>query len=271
MEITFEFASSLLPARQETAHKGSFGRDLIWGGSVGLTGAPCLAAEGALRMGAGLVHVAALPEIYPILACKLTCAMPFPADTSKEILEKAALCDGVLIGCGLGRELDSMIRTVAGQIKKPLILDADGINAFAGHIDKLPTGAILTPHEGEFLRLGGSLAEGREWGALRLAEKTGCIIVLKGHRTVIAHPDGTCYVNPTGNAGMAKGGSGDVLAGMILALLGQGVPPERAAAAAVYFHGLAGDLCRDTIGIHSFLPTDLLSAIGKAVHRNEAP
>lgn len=266
MELHLELVQSWIPARRQTAHKGNFGRVLIWGGSAGYTGAPCLAAEGALRMGAGLVHVAAQERIYPILAAKLACAMPFPYLQTEEIIEKARSCDAVLLGCGLGRGQDEDIRTVAKSVQKPLILDADGINAFAGHINEIPPGAILTPHEGEFLRLGGSLADGREQGAQALARRVNGIVVLKGHRTVIADASAGCYLNPTGNAGMAKGGSGDVLAGMILALLGQGLAPLEAAAAAVFFHGRAGDLCRAELGIHSFLPSDLLLRIGKAMN-----
>ena len=146
----------------------------------------------------------------------------------------------------------------------PVVLDADGINVLSGHIDRLDRARVplvLTPHEGEFLRMGGDLSGGRIAGARAMAEKTGAVIVLKGYRTVTAAPDGRIYVNSTGNPGMATGGSGDVLSGILTCLLGQGMEPARAAAAAVWIHGAAGDAARDRLGVRSMLPTDLIGAL----------
>ena len=152
----------------------------------------------------------------------------------------------------------------------PLVLDADGLNALAGHISILdgrrdcPT--ILTPHDGEFARLGGDLSDGDRLGAARrFAMEHGCLLVLKGHCTIVALPDGEAFLNTTGNSGMAKGGSGDVLSGMILALLGQGIHPVKAAVAAVWLHGRAGDLAAADKGEYGMTPTDLLEQIPYAI------
>ena len=151
-----------------------------------------------------------------------------------------------------------------------MVVDADGINALAEHMDILdarPAGAtVLTPHDGEFARLGGDLSGGDRLGAARrFAAEHRCVLVLKGHRTITAWPDGRCFVNPTGNSGMAKGGSGDVLGGMILALIGQGLDPGRAAVCAVWLHGRAGDLAAADKGEYGMLPSDLVEQLPYAI------
>ncbi len=263
-----------LPARPEEGHKGTFGKVDIVAGSEGYTGAPVLAARAAVRGGTGLVFLQVPRCVYPIVAVKCDEAMPSPlpdqggklgADALPLILERAKGCDAVLIGPGLGRsgESDKVAREVAKTIETPLVLDADGLNAVSGHITilrgrKSPT--ILTPHDGEFARLTGHWpGEDRRAEALALAEQTGAVVVLKGHRTVIAEPGGSLCVNTTGNAGMAKGGSGDVLAGLTVSLLAQGMDAFHAAAAAVWIHGRAGDLCRDEMGERAMTPSDLIS------------
>ena len=182
-----------------------------------------------------------------------------------QILERLPQMDAVLIGCGLGQSEGTfaVVRTVLEQAKCPVVLDADGINVLCGHKDLLrgrgyPT--ILTPHDGEFLRFGGILGKDRIASAAAFSREWNCIVLLKGHRTCIT--DGIIgYENHTGNPGMAVGGSGDVLAGMIVSLLGQGIPPLEAAACAAWLHGAAGDLCAQELGQYGMLPTDMLNRI----------
>lgn len=248
------------PRRERTAHKGDFGRVYILAGSVGFTGAPVLAAAGALKTGAGLVTVGTPQSAYPAVAAKLLCAMPKPIPETDGIVAERALpgifkalrsADAALVGPGLGRA-DTVARAVIAETSCPLVVDADGINALAGHIDVLEARrdkvTVLTPHMGEFCRLLGQTPKEPREAARRFAVERGCIVVLKGHRTLTAFPDGEAFVNPTGNPGMATGGSGDVLAGMIAALLGQGFDPKWAVPAAVYLHGRAGDLAAETLG-----------------------
>ena len=276
-----EFVKNTLPERKKDGHKGDFGKNYILAGSVGFTGAPVLAAKACARMGAGLVTVGTPVSAWPIVAgkCLEEMVWPLPEAEGKlsltakeEILERAESCDAVLIGPGLGRsrETDRLIRQLLGKLSQPLVLDADGINALSEHIDCLGKRAgkvtVLTPHDGEFTRLGGDLsANDRIGAASSFAKEHGCILVLKGHRTVVADPDGRIAINTTGNSGMAKGGSGDVLSGMILALLGMGVDPFRAAATAVYLHGLAGDLCAEEKGEWGMLPSDMVECLPRAI------
>ncbi|MCD7887651.1 MAG: NAD(P)H-hydrate dehydratase [Clostridiales bacterium] len=266
-----------LPARPEEGHKGTFGKVDIVAGSEGYTGAPVLAARAAVRGGTGLVFLQVPRSVYPIIAVKCDEAMPSPlpdqggkvsGDALPLILERAEGCDAVLIGPGLGRseESDRLVREAAERLEKPLVLDADGLNAVSGHITilrgrKSPT--VLPPHDGEFARMTGHWpGENRQAEALALAEQTGAVVVLKSHRTVIAEPGGSLCVNTTGNAGMAKGGSGDVLAGLTVSLLAQGMDAFHAAAAAVWIHGRAGDLCRDELGQRAMTPGDLIARFG---------
>ncbi len=270
-----EFVDALLPVRAREAHKGDFGRILLLCGSVGLTGAAALAARAALRSGAGLIFLGVPDPVYPILAVKLDepIVFPLPGDETgcfshlalPEILRRLAPCDACLIGPGLGRgpDLPELVRAVIEAAACPIVLDADGLNALEGHIDIL-RGAdcplILTPHEGEFTRLGGELALGREAAAAKLAGESGAIVLLKGHTTVVT--DGrTLYRVRAGNPGMATGGSGDVLAGVLASLLGQGLPPLEAAAAAAWIHGTAGDTVARDRGEYGLTPGDLIDAL----------
>ena len=263
-----------LPDRDPWGHKGSFGKILMLCGSRGYTGAAYLAAMGALRTGAGLIFLGVPESIYEIEAVKLNepVVFPLPDDEGKlshlaiaEISRRLPQMDAVLIGCGLGQSEGtlSVVRYVLDQAKCPVVLDADGINVLQSHKDILrgrayPT--ILTPHDGEFLRFGGSIGEDRMASAVYYAREWNCILLLKGHRTCIT--DGcTGYCNETGNPGMAVGGSGDVLAGMIVSLLGQGLNPLEAAACAAWLHGAAGDLCAKEIGQYGMLPSDMLTRI----------
>lgn len=270
-----------LPCRPRISHKGDYGRDLIIAGSVGFSGAPVLAAKAASMTGAGLVSLGVPEAIYQVAAVKCDEEMPFPLPCTAEgslgglavyaILDRLKKADACLLGPGLGQS-QSINEIVASVIKNsgvPLILDADGINAVAGNIDILDEAAcpvILTPHAGEFSRLGGDLSDGsRLQAARRFAQAHGCILVLKGHRTMTALPDGTVYINTTGGPAMAKGGTGDVLAGMITSLAGQKFPLKDAVLAAVYLHGLAGDLCAARDGDYSVSAGSMISMLPLAI------
>ena len=266
----------LLPVRRRESHKGDYGRVLLLCGSEGLTGAARLAAKGALRTGSGLVYLGVPEKIYPIIAAGAGSEIVFPLPCDEEgrlcmaslpvIEQRLDGMDAVLLGPGLGRsdELTQLVQAILGLCRVPLVLDADGINAVAGHIDSLRGCAcpvILTPHDGEFTRMGGDLKAGdRTCCAMQMARRTQAILLLKGSRTVIT--DGlNAYVNHTGNPGMATGGSGDVLAGMIVSFLGQHIMPLEAAAAAVWLHGAAADLAARELGEYGMVPEDLLLRI----------
>lgn len=272
--LTHERVLDILPNRNMTAHKGNFGRILLLCGSRGYTGAAYLAAMGALRTGAGLVYLGVPESIYAIEAVKLNepIVLPLPDEDGQlaaaavdEIRTLLLKMDAVLIGPGLGQSKGTLavLKTVLREFHGPVVLDADGINLLAQHKFLLrgrtaPT--VLTPHEGEFVRLAGDIGTDRRSAAEKLARELGCIVVLKGHGTIIT--DGvTSYRNPTGNPGMAVGGSGDVLAGMVSSLLGQGIVPLEAAAAAAWLHGAAGDRCAEKLGQYAMLPTDLLEEL----------
>lgn len=272
--LNHELVLSLLPDRNPWGHKGNFGKLLLLCGSRGYTGAAFFAAMGALRSGAGLVFLGVPESIYGIEAVKLNEPVIFPlpdaggrlsTDAVPEILTRLPQMDAVLVGPGLGQSEGTLavVRAVLEKAECPVVVDADGINVLFAHRDllrgrKLPT--ILTPHDGEFARLGGVIGEDRMAAAAALAEELGCTVLLKGHETCIT--DGTdSYLNPTGNPGMAVGGSGDVLAGVITALLGAGLPPLEAAACGAWLHGAAGDRCAAELGQYGMLPTDMLSAL----------
>ena len=267
MVLDHDQVRSILPDRDENAHKGDFGKILLLCGSRGYTGAAALAAMGALRSGAGLVYLGVPESIYAIEAVKLTepIVSPLPDEGGMlsraaipQILERLPQMDAVLIGCGLGQSEATfeVTKAVLENARCPVVVDADGINVIAPHKDILrerhyPT--VLTPHAGEFARLGGGDPE-------QFARVYGSILLLKGHRTRIT--DGKqSYVNHTGNPGMAVGGSGDVLAGMITSLIGQGIEPLQAAACAAYLHGAAGDICARELGQYGMLPTDMLQVL----------
>ena len=266
----------LLPVRRRESHKGDYGRVLLLCGSEGLTGAARLAAKAALRTGSGLVYLGVPEKIYPIIAAGAgsEIVFPLPCDEAGRLCMAALPAitarlpemDAVLLGPGLGRseELTRLVQAVLSVCRVPLVLDADGINALEGHIDVLRGAAcpvIVTPHDGEFLRLGGDpMAQDRVREATDFANRTGCILLLKGHRTIIT--DGwNIYLSVVGNPGMATGGSGDVLSGVIVSLLGQGVMPLEAAACAAWLHGSAGDLAAAEIGEYGMAPGDLLTRL----------
>lgn len=277
MEIRYldhQTVLSILPNRDVYAHKGDFGKVLLLCGSTGYTGAAALAAMGALRSGAGLVFLGVPAAIYAIEAVKLTEAIVFPlsdqngmfsTDSVDAITDRLKGMDAVLIGPGIGQSPGclSVARHILHTFCGPVVLDADGLNLIAAHKDILrdrtsPT--ILTPHAGEFARMGGDVTGNRLHDAVNMARDLNAIVVLKGHDTVIT--DGKqAFVNTTGNPGMAVGGCGDVLAGMITALLGQQIDPLLSAACAVWLHGAAGDRCAKELGQYGMLPTDMLQVL----------
>lgn len=274
LELNHEKVLSILPDRDPWGHKGSFGKILLLCGSLGYTGAAYLAAMGALRSGAGLTFLGVPESIYAIEAVKLNEPVVFPlpdrngklsAEAIPEILERLPKMDAVLIGPGLGISPDTedIVKTVLEQAGCPVIVDADGITLLRSHKDILrgrKAATILTPHDGEFARLGGVIDEDRMASAAQFAAQWNCILLLKGHRTCIT--DGHAhYRNCTGNPGMAVGGSGDVLSGIIVSLLGQGLTPLEAAACGAWLHGAAGDLCAAEMGQYGMLPTDMLHAL----------
>lgn len=263
--------------RPPDSHKGTWGDVGIVAGSAGRTGAAILASRAAVRAGAGLVTVisdpdsAAIIDVVSVESMSKTFAMgPAEAERIAGILGDR---DAVLVGPGLrddeaGYEL---VRGLLDRVSVPLVLDASGLNAFAGRPEALQGGGlrVLTPHPGELGRLLGRTAKeingDRLEAAREAAGRCGSIVVLKGHQTVIADPDGRVAVNPTGNAGMASGGMGDVLAGMIVALLARSDDPFGAACAAVYLHGLAGDLLRDEGSDVGLRAIDLAETLPRAV------
>jgi len=279
-----------LPARPPDSHKGHFGFDLIVGGSRGMTGAVALAGMAALRGGAGLVRLAVPEGCLDLVASfepsYMTAPLPgdaegrIAAEACPKLIESAEWADVVALGPGLGRskDLDELIGRLYREVPKPMVVDADGLNALATQPDVLGDHAaprILTPHPGEFARLTGrKLAEkpGRdeqEEAAVELAARANVIVVLKGRYTLVT--DGSDrYKNTTGNPGMATGGSGDVLTGLITALTGQGLSPYDAARLGVYLHGLAGDFAASEHGEVSMIASDLVDFLPDAFEEYEA-
>lgn len=269
----------LLPLRDAYAHKGTYGRLLNVSGSARYRGAAGLSTEAALRAGAG---IACLASVEPVLAAvaasqrePVFCPLPQNeagsiSRLSLEVLQKE-LCNAtaVLAGCGMSNCADtqSVVSFLLSQAKCPLVLDADGLNVLAGRIDILRTATcsevIITPHIGEMARLTGKTAEEVRQDpigcAADFAMKNGCVVVLKEADTVVASPAGEVFLNTTGNPGMATGGSGDVLAGIIASFLAQGIAPLDAAKCAVYLHGACGDAAAEEKGEYGLLPGDLIS------------
>ena len=239
-----------------------------------------MTASAAVRSGCGLVYLGVPESIWAVEAGKCVSAMPFPLPEKygllsdralQQILDKLSSCNVLALGPGLGRS-DRVTRLVCEllrQTEKPVVLDADGINALEGHIDVLDARrdrvTILTPHDGEFARIGGHLTGGDRLTAVRnFAAAHGCTLVLKGYCTVTVGPEGNALVNTTGNSGLAKGGSGDVLTGVIASLLAQGATPIRAAAAGVWLHGRAGDLAAEKLTAYGMTPEDVVGHLSGA-------
>lgn len=269
----------MLPKRKPVSNKGTYGHALCVCGSMRMTGAACLAVGGALRCGAGLVTAAFPQSAYAGIAPKLTEPLLLPLDSNFEgtfsfnaladIFEASKRASAVLLGCGIGFNKDTTRLTLnlIKEIKKPVIIDADGINALSTNIDILREAqapVILTPHPGEMSRLcGKSIAEivaNPIAAAYEFSREYGVTVALKGANTIVCGCDPTrIYVNPTGNAGLARGGSGDLLAGMTVSLLAQGMKPFEAAVCAVYLHGLCADAVAQKTSMRGMLPSDVLN------------
>ncbi len=259
IEITRDIIT--FPKRDKFAHKGSFGRVLLICGSKKYTGAAFFAAQSAVITGSGLVFLSVPNKIRPILASKLN----EPILVSRK--EVTMRCDAALIGCGLGLGMGShaLVKKALFTGTSPIVVDADAITLLAKHkisLDNLPREVILTPHEGEFSRLVPEFDPSRrEEFARNFAIKNNVTLVLKGHRTITASKSGELYVNTTGNPGMAKGGSGDILSGIITSLLGQGISPHIAAYTGVWLHGASGDNSAESFGEYAMTPTDMLCSL----------
>jgi hydroxyethylthiazole kinase-like uncharacterized protein yjeF len=271
--ITPRDVQPFVAPRLASTHKGTYGHVAIVAGSPGRSGAAVLAARGAIRGGAGLVSVVTDVETAKLVNAGSIESMTYSGDDALAFLANK---DAVLLGPGLRDDDDSYaaIRALAAAIEQPLVIDASGLNAFASNAEALnPHGRprVITPHPGELGRLLGSDAEtinGDRIGAARAAAaRSRCVVVLKGHQTLVADVDGFVHVNPTGNPGMATGGMGDVLGGLVAALLARGVDPLDAARAAVYLHGLAGDLLQQEQGDVGLAALDLAEHLPLAIQR----
>jgi len=283
--------ASLFKPRRPDAHKGDFGRVFIVAGSVGMTGAAALCAEAALRSGAGLVTLGVPASLNDILEVKLTEVITAPLPETAErtlsqaaldpIMERLRVSDALALGPGLSQhpETAALVAELVQRVQIPTVIDADGLNNLARNPEALNTACpkVITPHPGEMARLLGTdtrqvqSAGGRIGAATQAAEKFNCVVVLKGARTVIAAPGEAPCINPTGNPGMAGGGTGDVLTGMIAGFLGQGMSPLDAATAAVYLHGLSGDLAAERTTQTALAAGDLLRFLPDALRRVGAP
>ena len=277
------YAWGLLGPRKRESHKGDFGHLLVLAGSLGKAGAAIMTARAALRTGAGLVSVAAPNSLVPIIQQSLSEAMCIPAAESidgtlgigaeTELLQAAARMTACALGPGLSTHAETAltVRNLIPRLAVPLVIDADGLNALAGSLDVLKQAqcpVIVTPHPGEMARLLGVSAsqvqQDRIGNASAFAEKYTVTVVLKGAGTVIASPDGSVFINSTGNPGMATGGTGDALTGMIGSLLAQGYTAEQAACLGVFLHGAAGDLAAGEKGEQGMIAGDLIEKIPAA-------
>ncbi|MBN1456739.1 MAG: NAD(P)H-hydrate dehydratase [Sedimentisphaerales bacterium] len=272
-----------LPKRAKDGHKGLFGKVCVVGGSIGMTGAPALAGKAALRSGAGLVRIAIPKDALPIVASLDPCytTIPLPQDDSGQIssgaspilIDLAADNDVLAFGPGTGtnKGVRDVLNTVISQPNKTVVIDADGLNCLAKSpewVSRKQASVILTPHPGEMKKLWTSLLReplptDRTAQAVILAEKTKSTVVLKGHETVVTDSQ-KIYINTTGNPGMATAGSGDVLTGIISALIGQGLDNFDASVLGVYIHGLAGNLAAEQKGQVSLIAIDIIDLLCQA-------
>lgn len=276
-DIDWAYVAAHMRPRQPESDKNTYGRVLAVCGCRDYIGAPYFAAQAAVRTGSGVVTLAVPACIYPILAGKLNepTFLPLASDADGRItadgLPSLAHRSAVLAGPGLGvsEGVAEAVQKIVREADCPVIVDADGINVLAGHIDVVEKAAypvVLTPHAREFSRICDiARTDSPAKDAAAFARAHRCVLLLKGHRTVVAGPDGTVLRNVHGNPGMAKGGSGDVLSGIILSLLGQGMKPLAAAACGAYLHSSAGDLCANDIGEFGMTPTDMLSYIPRVL------
>lgn len=269
--------------RPDDSNKGTLGSLLCICGSYGMAGAAIMAGKAALRCGIGLLKIAVPKSIYPVCATNILESVYYPLEETSNgvisskntdfLLEMCEKSSAVLIGCGLSvcDDTKNLVQSVITNCEKPLVIDADALNCICNKpeiLKNLKAPAIITPHPGEMARLLHSTPKtvnsNRENTAIDFAKKFGVVTVLKGAGTIIASPDGEVYINHTGNSGMATGGSGDVLSGIIGSLLAQGASPINAAAAGVFLHGTIGDFAAEKLGKISMLPTDMIDMIPTA-------
>lgn len=269
--------------RPDDSNKGTLGSLLCICGSYGMAGAAIMAGKAALRCGIGLLKIAVPKSIYPVCATNILESVYYPLEETSNgvisskntdfLLEMCEKSSAVVIGCGLSvcDDTKNLVQSVITNCEKPLVIDADALNCICNKLEilkNLKAPAIITPHPGEMARLLHSTPKtvnsNRENTAINFAKKFGVVTVLKGAGTIIASPDGEVYINHTGNSGMATGGSGDVLSGIIGSLLAQGAAPINAAAAGVFLHGTIGDLAAEKLGKISMLPTDMIDMIPTA-------
>jgi NAD(P)H-hydrate epimerase len=280
VELTGETVADLLPRRTPDAYKNTCGTVAVIAGSEGLTGAAVLTSEAVLRAGAGLCYLCTPQSLNPVLESKLTEVITWPFDDAgtgflhsgslEEIYNHVSVQSAVAVGPGLGqhRKTGELLTELLQRLSIPMVLDADGLNLCAHQTDLIKAygGAlVLTPHPGELSRLTGlpsaEILKDRIGVVRRFAREWDVVLVLKGAPTVIGHPDGAVRINSTGNAGMATGGTGDVLTGVIVSLMAQGVSAPDAACAGVYVHGAAGDASRDRVGEAGMVASDLLKSL----------
>lgn len=269
--------------RPDDSNKGTLGSLLCICGSYGMAGAAIMAGKAALRCGIGLLKIAIPKSIYPVCATNILESVYYPLEETSNgvisskntdfLLEMCEKSSAVVIGCGLSvcDDTKNLVQSVITNCEKPLVIDADALNCICNKpeiLKNLKAPAIITPHPGEMARLLHSTPKtvnsNRENTAIDFAKKFGVVTVLKGAGTIIASPEGEVYINHTGNSGMATGGSGDVLSGIIGSLLAQGASPINAAAAGVFLHGTIGDLAAEKLGKISMLPTDMIDMIPTA-------
>lgn len=269
--------------RPDDSNKGTLGSLLCICGSYGMAGAAIMAGKAALRCGIGLLKIAVPKSIYPVCATNILESVYYPLEETSNgvisskntdfLLEMCEKSSAVVIGCGLSvcDDTKNLVQSVITNCEKPLVIDADALNCICNKpeiLKNLKAPAIITPHPGEMARLLHSTPKtvnlNRENTAINFAKKFGVVTVLKGAGTIIASPDGEVYINHTGNSGMATGGSGDVLSGIIGSLLAQGASPINAATAGVFLHGTIGDLAAEKLGKISMLPTDMIDMIPTA-------
>lgn len=285
--LTEEGVATALPKRHPEGHKGTFGRVGVLGGAEGMTGAAIMTARAASRSGTGLIYSIYPRELGNIFETTLIEPVKRPLPGSERwftqgmadaALEAVSDCGAVALGPGIGtrEETAAFAGEVVERIEGALVIDADGLNVLADNLEALRRrkgATVLTPHPGEAARLLNSSVKdvqaNRLEACLELSRDLDAVIVLKGAHTIITAPDGQRYVNPTGNSGLAKGGSGDVLTGVILGLLGQGMAPMEAAASGVFIHGLAADLAAAGQSVRSITPGDVTEHFGKAFARLE--
>lgn len=270
--LTERGACNMLPRRSELSHKGSFGTLLIVAGSTFYTGAAALCTMSALKSGVGIACLASVKEAYAVVgtACPEATFLPFEADSEggipntalSAVKERAKSCSALLIGCGIGRfkGVSALARDILEKNTLPAVVDADGLNAVCGETGLLK-GCVITPHMGEMARLCSTdiaaVKAEPEQAALKFAAENGCTVVLKDADTLVASPDGRLFLNTGRNSGMAKGGSGDVLAGITASLLAQGMQPFDAACAGVTLHSAAGKRCAQKYSRRGMLPHEL--------------